>query len=342
MKRTTSLLLILLFTLASSTIAFSKTFTIKLSSQAPATDEAAEHLACLAMINYLDKHSDGRIEVKYYPGAQLGLEREVMESVQQGSVQMLFLAEGPLAGFFKPVYVFSSPYLFKDVSIAWKVLDGPFGGDFANAFLEKTGTRILAFGENGFRDFSNSVRPIESLADMKGLQIRVMESPIYQKLVASLGANPTPMPGGGELYSAMQQKVVDGQENPLDQIYSFRMYEVQKYVTTDHHTYGPLFLIINNEFYDSMPPDLQAVVKEAADVWKTVLRGIKYEKNRVASKLLQEKGIKLSHLTAEAREEFIVAAQGPVNEWIIEQIGPEWIDKILKATEAAENSFEKK
>lgn len=342
MKKTASILLILLLVLASGTIVFCKTFTIKLSHQSPATDEAAEHLASLAMINYLDKHSDGRIEVKYFPGAQLGFEREVMESVQQGSVQMNFLAEGPLAGFFKPFYVFSSPYLFKDVSIAWKVLDGPFGDEFSKAFLEATGTRILAFGENGFRDFSNSVRPIESLADMKGLQIRVMESPIYQKLVASLGSNPTPMPGGGELYSAMQQKVVDGQENPLDQIYSYRMYEVQKYVTTDHHTYSLAVLIINNEFYESMPADLQAVVQEAADVWKTVLRGIKYEKNRVASKLLQEKGIKLSHLTPKAREEFIAASRGPVNEWIKEQIGSEWIDKILKATAEVENSFESK
>ena len=138
----------------------------------------------------------------------------------------------------------------------------------------------------------------------------------------------------------MQQKVVDGQENPLDQIYSYRMYEVQKYVTTDHHTYSLAVLIINNEFFESMPPDLQAVVREAADVWKTVLRGLKYDKNRLAATNLEKKGIKISHLTPEARQEFIAASRGPVNEWIKEQIGPEWIDKILKATEEAEKSFE--
>jgi len=267
MKRFTSIFIGLVLVLAFSGFVSASTYVIKLSHQSPATSDAAEHLASLAMINYINKHSGGQLEVKYFPGAQLGFEREVMESVQQGTVEMNFLAEGPLSGFFKPFYVFSIPYLFKDVTIAWKVLDGPFGDEFAEEFLKATGTRILAFGENGFRDFSNSVRPIEKVEDMKGLQIRVMESQIYQKLVASLGANPTPMPGGGELYSAMQQKVVDGQENPLDQIYSYRMYEVQKYVTTDHHTYSLAVLIINNKFYESLPEHLKVVVQEAADVW---------------------------------------------------------------------------
>lgn len=341
MKKLKGLVIILALVLVSAGAASAEPFIIKLSHQSPATEAAAEHLASLAMIDYINKHSDGRIEVKYFPGAQLGFEREVMESVQQGTVEMNFLAEGPLSGFFKPFYVFSIPYLFKDVSIAWKVLDGPFGDEFADAFLKATGTRILAFGENGFRDFSNSVRPIEKVEDMKGMQIRVMESQIYQKLVASLGANPTPMPGGGELYSAMQQKVVDGQENPLDQIYSYRMYEVQKYVTTDHHTYSLAVLIINNKFYESMPPDLQVVVKEAADVWKTVLRGIKYDKNRVAATLLEKKGIKISHLSPEARKGFIDASRQPVIEWINVQIGPEWPKKIIEATEAVEKNYQK-
>jgi tripartite ATP-independent transporter DctP family solute receptor len=319
--------------------AVAQTFTIKLSHQSPATDEAAEHIASLAFIDYIAKHSNGKIAVKYFPGAQLGFEREVMESVQQGTVEMNFLAEGPLAGFFQPFYVFSIPYLFSDVSVAWKVLDGPFGDEFGQAFLAKTGTRILAYGENGFRDFSNSVRPIEKVSDIKDLNIRVMESPIYKKLVASLGANPTPMPGGGELYSAMQAKVVDGQENPLDQIYSYRMYEVQKYVTTDHHTYSLAVLIINNKFFESLPPDLQVVVKQAADVWKTVIRGMKYQKNRVASTLLKDKGIKISNLTPEARQQFIDASRGPVVEWMKTQIDPQWVDKIIKATQAVETGY---
>ena len=341
MKALKGLVIILALVLVVAGVASAKTYVIKLSHQSPATEAAAEHLASLAMINYINKHSDGRIEVKYFPGAQLGFEREVMESVQQGTVEMNFLAEGPLSGFYKPFYVFSIPYLFKDVTIAWHVLDGPFGDEFAEAFLKATGTRILAYGENGFRDFSNSVRPIEKVEDMKGLQMRVMESQIYQKLVASLGANPVPMPGGGELYSAMQQKVVDGQENPLDQIYSYRMYEVQKYVTTDQHTYSLAVLIINNKFYESMPPDLQEVVKEAADVWKTVLRGIKYDKNRVAADLLEKKGIKISHLTPEARKGFINASRQPVIEWINAQIGPEWPKKIIEATEKVEKDYQK-
>jgi len=339
MRKLTSIIICLILILVLANATSAKTYTLKLSHQSPGTAEAAEHLASLAMINYIDKHSDGRIEVKYFPGAQLGFEREVMESVQQGTVEMNFLAEGPLSGFFKPFYVFSIPYLFKDVTIAWKVLDGPFGDEFAQEFLKATGTRILAFGENGFRDFSNSVRPIEKVEDMKGLQIRVMESQIYQKLVASLGANPVPMPGGGELYSAMQQKVVDGQENPLDQIYSYRMYEVQKYVTTDQHTYSLAVLIVNNDFYESLPKDLQVVLEEAADVWKTVLRGIKYEKGRVASDLLKKKGIEITNLTPEARQGFINASRKPVIEWINEQIDPKWATKIIEATEAAENSY---
>ena len=149
MKKAFVLLTIFCLLLFVGSAAQAKTYVIKLSHQSPATEAAAEHLASLAMINYINKHAGGMIEVKYYPGAQLGFEREVMESVQQGSVEMNFLAEGPLSGFFKPFYVFSIPYLFKDVAIAWKVLDGPFGKEFGDAFLKKTGTRILAFGKTG-------------------------------------------------------------------------------------------------------------------------------------------------------------------------------------------------
>ena len=151
------------------------------------------------------------------------------------------MVSGAIAGYFKPAMVLDIPYLFSSAPVAWKVLDGKFGDELAAALLDKTGMRVLAYGETGFRNFTNSKRPIKSPEDLKGLKIRVMETPLYITLVKALGAAPTPI-AWTETYTSLQQGVVDGQENPVSVIIQAKFAEVQKYLTLDGHTYGADFL----------------------------------------------------------------------------------------------------
>lgn len=312
---------------------------LRLGAQCPATAESPEHNSLLTFKRFVEAESGGRVEVKYYPGAQLGYEREMFEAVKMGSLDMCMIAEGPISGFFPDIYVLSIPYLFSSSPVAWKVLDGPFGNELTEAMRQKMGVLNLGYGENGFRHFTNSVRRIRTLEDLKGLKIRVMESPLYIELVKALGALPTPMAGGGELYNAMQQKVVDGQENPLDQIYTFRFYEVQKYATTDGHTYSVHFLFINEKKFNSLPKDIQAILKRGGYVWAVTERGLKRELDLRSKELLEEKGMIVDALSDQEKAKFRKAAQEPVIRWLEGKAQRVWIDKILQAAEQAESTF---
>lgn len=154
------------------------------------------------------------------------------------------------------------PYLFRDREHAVKVLDGPIGQEVAQGLQDK-GIVFLSYMENGWRHTTNNAHPIVTPADFKGLKMRSLESPVYVEMFQVLGAQVATIPFG-ELYTAMEQKVVDGQENPLAQIATNKFNEVQKYLTLDGHTYDPAVFLIAKKTLDSMPTDLQQVIKEAA------------------------------------------------------------------------------
>jgi tripartite ATP-independent transporter DctP family solute receptor len=206
--------------------------------------------------------------------------------------------------------------------------------------LKKTGMRVLAYGETGFRNFTNSVRPIKSPADMKGFKIRVMESPVYVNMVKALGAAPTPI-AWTETYTALQQKVVDGHENPVSVILSFKLYEVQKYITLDGHSYGVDFILINEKFYQSLPKETQVILKASAINAGLIGRGIQQLNSAVGISLLKEKGMEIYSPTTKERAMFREAAQKPVMDYIEKQIGKAWIDKLLKAVKEAEAELAK-
>ena len=325
--------------LSTTVLGANEKIVLRLGAQCPATDESPEHKALLTFKRFVEAESGGRVEIKYYPASQLGYEREMLEAVKMGTLDMTMIAEGPISGFYPTVYVLSIPYLFSDSAVAWKVLDGPFGQELAEDMREKMGVMVLGYGENGFRHFTNNQRRVTKLEDLKGLKIRVMESPLYIELVRALGALPTPMSGGGELYNAMQQKVVDGQENPLDQIYTFRFYEVQKYVVIDGHTYSPHFLLINENRFNSLPKEVQTILKHGGHVFSAAERGMKRELDLRSKELLEEKGMIVDALSEEEKARFREATQGPVIEWMESKVDRVWIDKALKAAEEVEANF---
>ena len=288
--------------------------------------------------NLVEAETGGEVIVNLYPAGQLGGERELVEATQLGTVQMCMVS-GAIAGVFKSAMVLDLPYLFSSAPVAWKVLDGPFGEELSAALLKQTGLRNLAYGETGFRNFTNSKHPIKSPADMKGLKFRVMETPLYITMVKALGGLPTPI-AWPEVYAALQQGVVDGQENPVSTIAYAKFNEVQKYVTLDGHTYGADFFIMNDNTYQKLTPEQQGTVKRAAVVASTVGRAIQQLNSAMGVASLKELGMEFYAPNAEERTQFKEATQGPVIEWMKTQIDPQWIEKAMQAVEQVEAEIE--
>lgn len=292
-----------------------------------------------AFKNLVEAETAGGVEVKVFPAGQLGGERELIEATKLGTIQMCMVSAA-IAGYYKEAQVLDIPYLFASAPIAWKVMDGWFGKEMAEDCLKKTGMRVLAYGETGFRNFTNSVRPIKSPADMKGLKIRVMESPVYITMVKALGAAPTPI-AWPETYTALQQKVVDGQENPVSVILSVKFFEVQKYLTLDGHSYGVDFILINDKFFQSLPKETQQILKTSAINAGMIGRAIQQLNSALGVSQLKEKGMEVYSPNPKERALFREAAQKPVMEYVEKQIGKAWIDKLMKAVKEAETELAK-
>jgi tripartite ATP-independent transporter DctP family solute receptor len=305
-------------------------------AHADATDifTSRKHAQCLTFANLVNARSGGRIEVQVYGAGALGAEREYVESIMAGTVQA-GIASGVMGGFLPEAMVTDIPYLFPSATIAWEVLDGAFGEKLSDLLLEKTGLRNLAFAEVGFRHFTNSKRPIHTPEDMKGLKIRVMETPLFVTMVEALGANPTPI-AWTECYTALQSGVVDGEENPISTINFAKFQEVQKYLTLDGHVYGVDWFVMNNEFFESLPEDLQYIILDCAKISSGVGRGLQQLNSSVVGlQALEEAGMEIYAPTEEEKALFKEAAQGPVIDWLQTKISVDLINEALEAVETA-------
>jgi C4-dicarboxylate-binding protein DctP len=314
---------------------FAQQIKIKLATVEPGDINASPALAAAVVFKHVvESRAGDRVKVDVFPGGQLGNERELIEALRMGTVEMAITSDGPVSGFFEPILVLGAPYAFPSTVAAWKVLDGPFGRDLMEAMRQKTGIRCLGITENGFRHFTNNSRPIKTPADMKGLKIRTMENPAHMAIVRSLGADPTPI-SFGELYSALQQKVVDGQENPVAVLYMIKGYEVQKHLTLDGHVYNPSFIWINDKVFEKLDPSTKAVFREAAVMANAVKRsGVAVAE---ATKLdeMSKKGVQVYSLTPAEREAFKKATQVVVTDTIEKKAGKEWVTKLFKSIDAA-------
>lgn len=287
----------------------------------------------------VETESGGAIEVNLFPAGQLGGEAALAEATKQGTVQVAMLS-GPFSNFCKEVQVLDIPYLFSSYNVAWKVLDGPFGKDLAQECLKKAGMRILTYGQVGFRNFTNSLRPIKVVADLKGMKVRVMESPVYMSLIRALGGAPVPVPWT-ETYTALQQKVVDGQENPVSSIRFAKLYEVQKYLTLDGHTYGVSFMLMNEKFFQGLPKEYQTIVKNAAMTASVVENGVDTLDSSLGVQFLREKGMEVYVPTPAQKAALKAAAQPAIIEYLEKQVGRPWIDKVLNAVKETESGLDK-
>lgn len=211
---------------------------------------------------YIEEKSEGRIEVDYQGNSVLGSDRELFEALQLNTVQASFGPMSTLSNFEPNYAICDLPFLFDGKEEAYRELDGEFGAKLAEN-LPGVGMRLLAYGENAFRNISNGVRPIEKMDDLKGLKIRVMESPVNIATYTALGCNPTPM-AFSELYTGLSQGTVDGQDNGVVLTYTSKFYEVQKYYTFTGQIYASNGIIVSEAFWQSLPEDLQQVVLDGS------------------------------------------------------------------------------
>ncbi len=328
--------LVLFFVLCHGESLAQSKYVIKIAHNQPADPkEAGPHAGALAFKESVEKATNGQVEVQVYPAAQLGDQRAMLEGVQMGTLETSAVGDAVLVNFFPPIGVIGIPYLFKDSATAWKVLDGKFGQELSAAVAEKTGIRILAYGENGFRHFTNNKREIHTPADMKGLKLRVQENPSHMKMVSALGGIPVAMPFT-EVYLSLQQGVLDGQENPLSVLVVTKLWEVQKYLVLDGHLWSATLLVINEKLFQSYPSNIKTAVLNAAAKYNEAVRAVVQRIESEGAATLQGKGMKVYKLTSADLAAFKAAAQKPTIDSIKSQVPQEWIDRALAAVAAAE------
>lgn len=302
-------------------------YTIRISHLVP--EEQSSHVALETFKEKLESESDGRLTVELYPNGQLyGSDREAIEAVQLGNVDMTLPAVAPLASFNEKFMVFDLPFLFNTNEAAYKALDGELGQELL-ADLESDNLKGLVFGENGFRHTSNNEGPIESPEDLDGLKLRTLENPLHTDTFKAFGANASPF-AFGELYTALQQNTYDAMECPISLYYTNKFYEVQDYLTLTGHVYAATILLMNNDFYDELPEDLQELVMEASEEFRDEQREIAQKQDVEFLDKLKENGMQVNELTEEQKDVFREAAKSVYDEYV-PKIGEDLVNKALEA-----------
>jgi len=299
---------------------------MKLASANPKERSLTRGLAKFGEL--VEAATNGSIKVEVFPDAQLGGDIQVYEAMKIGSIQGATMSTGPIASFAKRFNIFDLPFLFKDTDTAYKILDGEIGQELLND-LPETGVIGLSYMENGFRDVTNNKREVKTVADIKGLKIRTLENKLHIELWKTLGAVPTPM-AFTELFTSLEQKVVDGQENPSGNVLLNKFYEVQKYLTKTGHVYNASPFIVSKKFWDELSDQEKEAVQKAATeatIWQRE-ENIKESNDSYAK--LAEHGMILTELSAEEKSNFVAALQ-PVYDKFKPEIGADLVDKLLAA-----------
>lgn len=278
----------------------------------------------------IEKKSGGKITINHYPANQLGSEREVMEGVSLGSIDCGVISSAVVAGFSKSVNVTNLPYMLDNREKAWKIYDGEFGKKLGALTEKEGGWKFLGWCENSLRMFSNSKKTIKTPADMVGLKIRTQENDIHMKIVNDLGASATPI-AFGELYTALQQGTVDGQENGVALTYSMGFAEVVKHMTLLPHIYDPYIVAISKDSWKKMSPELQKVFQECVDEFIKDERNLNAQNDKEYLEIMKTKnGLTTYTPTAEEAKKFKDATKN-IEPMIRAKAGDEIVDAFISA-----------
>jgi len=289
--------------------------------------KAAEKFKALA-----EAATKGRVKIELYPNSTLYKDKEELEALQLGAVQMLApsLAKfGPLG--VKEFELFDLPFIFNDKQALYRVTQGPIGQDMLKK-LESKGIRGLAYWDNGFKMMTSN-RPMRVPADMKGLKLRIQSSKVLDEQMRALGANPQVM-AFSEVYQAMQTGVVDGSENPPSNIFTQKMHEVQKHLTATNHGYIGYAVIVNKKFWDKLPADIRTELELAMKEATEYANNIAQQENDQALENIRKSGKTVIYVPTDAERSEWRKTLVPVHNAMEERIGKELIAAVNKATAA--------
>lgn len=247
------------------------------------------HLGLIKFAELINKKTNGQIKIDVYSNGQLGSERDMIEGLQIGTLDLLVTSTGPLPNFMPEIGVLDLPFLFRNKPHVYKVLDGDIGQSFFEK-LEENNIVGLAYLENGFRHITNSKRPIMHPEDLKGIKIRTMENPVHQYMFQVLGADPTPM-AWSDVFIALQQGVIDAQENPIPIIYAQKIYEVQKFLSLTGHVYSPSPLLISKKTWESLTDEQRRIFRESAIEVRDYERNLIQQQESEQLAFLKEEGL---------------------------------------------------
>lgn len=279
------------------------------------------NLGLLKLAEIVSEKTDGEVKIEVFPDRQLGEEREMVEGLQLGTVDMTVVSTGPLTAFIPEIAVLDLPFLFRDSDHAYKSLDGSAGQELLAKF-DQAGMVGLGYFENGWRHLT-SKKPVSQPDDLDGMKLRTMQNPVHMAAFQSMGASPVPM-AWGEVFTSLGQGVIDAQENPITIIYTNSLWEVQSDVTLTGHLYGPHVILASKMVWDGLPEEARTAITEALPEVIAFQRAESQRLEKEQIELLRKEGMTVSEVdTAPFRD----AAQ-KVYEEFSAQIDPEILTRI--------------
>lgn len=293
------------------------------------SEDQTGHQALLKLEELLEERSSGNIDVVIYPNSVLGSDTDIADSVINGNVTMGMPTVSSLATYAPELNVLDAPFVFSSSEEASKVLDGEVGQELLDS-LSRVGLQGLSFWDNGFR-YLTANTPIRTVADLKGIKIRVMENDIHLAFWKALGANPSPL-AYSELYSALQQGAFDAEENTLSNILAQKFYEVQKYVIGTRHIYSPFCLYINKDFYDSLSQENKDLINQAVAECRDYQRELSTAAEESIIAEIEANGSEFIELTPEELSSF-QSVVSSVYDRVSEKAGSEIAEKFFNAVE---------
>ena len=283
----------------------------------------AEHFAKLVA-----EKTNGDVQIKFYPDGTLGSSQAIVSGTRTGNIDIAMIGTVNLGGLAEGFLALDLPFIFKDSAHVYRSLDGKAGAELF-AELDKVGLTGLAFFENGFRNITNSRKPIKVPEDVKGLKIRVPQSQTLVKTFEALGANPVPM-AYGELYTAMETGAIDSQDHPTSTLYAGKFYEVQKYLSMTHHGYAAVTLVMNSRKFDKLSPEYQQIFLDCAKEAAKFQRELNYTEDQKLLAEMQKTGLEINEDVD--LDQFVEATKAVRDEFVKEHG-----DTVVKLIEADRN-----
>ena len=284
------------------------------------------------MQEVLAAKTGGKMKINAFWGGAAGGDLPATQALRAGTQEMVCTSSSPLVGIVKELGAFDLPFLFANEKEADTVLDGPAGAYF-NKKLEEAGLVNLAYWENSFRNLTNSKRAVAKAEDFDGVKVRVMQNNIFLDTFKTLGTNAVPM-AFGEVFTALETKTIDGQENPFVTIETSKFYEVQKYLSVTRHAYTPFLILYSKKLWDQLNPQEQGVLREAAMEGQKVQRAANRSLNEKALGILKTKGMQINEITP-AEQRCMFEKVKPVYDRNVPTIGAEAVTTVLDALKKA-------